>query len=258
MTVLVESREGGILRLTLNRPDKRNALSPDLIRALLDALARAGKDESVRCVLLEGTGTSFCAGGDVEAMLARRGDAAAAKRAQDELFAPLARAILLLEKPVVAHVNGDAFGAGLMLVLAADHAVARPGARFAASFVRVGLAPDTAGSWLLVKTLGLRAARDLALLGEPLNAQRALELGIVSAVEEDAEGKALLAARKLAEGATRAIGLTKRALVLGAGDTLDAALSREAAFQALLFTSHDHAEGADAFLEKRAPRFVGR
>lgn len=255
--VLHEKREGGVLSLTLNRPDKRNALSPDLVQALRAALARAGKDADVRAVLLAGEGAAFCAGGDFDAMRARRGDAFATKKAQQEGFAALARDVLLLEKPVVAHVNGDAFGAGLMLVLASDYAVAAPQARFAATFAKVGLVPDTAGTWLLPKTLGLRDARALVLLPDPVDAARAREMGLVNAVEEDAAGKAMQVARRWAEGPTFAYGLAKRAIVEGTADDLDAALAREANYQAMCFTTQDHAEGVDAFLEKRLPVFRG-
>jgi 2-(1,2-epoxy-1,2-dihydrophenyl)acetyl-CoA isomerase len=256
VSALREATEGGVLRLVLSRPDKRNALSPDLVRALLDAVGRAAREDAVRSVLLTGDGAAFCAGGDVDAMLARRGDALATHRAQKELFAPLARAILLLEKPVVCYANGDAFGAGLSLVLASDWAVAAPGARFAASFARLGLMPDTAATWLLPRTLGLRAARELALGAEPVDAARAKELGVVSQV--GSLDDAVARAHAFAQMATRALGLAKRALVLGASDDLDAALAREAALQAALFTTRDHAEGADAFLQKRAARFEGR
>lgn len=258
MTVLLESLDGGVLSLTLNRPEKRNALSPELVDALRAGLRRAREDPAVRCVLLEAAGAAFCAGGDFDAMRQRRGDAMATKTAQDERFAALARDVLLLEKPVVAAVQGDAFGAGLMLVLAADHAVAAPGARFAATFVKVGLVPDTAGTWLLPKTLGLRDARRLALLPDPVDARKAESMGLVSEVAEDAAARAREVARRLAEGPTLALGLAKRAIVLGTADDLDAALAREANYQALMFTTRDHAEGVDAFVEKRAPRFEGR
>lgn len=258
MPVLARALDNGVLALTLNRPEKRNALTPDLIRLLRDALQEARDSDDVRSVLLEGAGPAFCAGGDFDAMLERRGHALATKKAQDELFAALARDILLLEKPVVAHVNGDAYGAGLMLVLAADHAVAAPRARFAATFTKVGLLPDTAGTWLLPKTLGLRDARRLALLPDAIDAKKAEALGLVSEVADDAKARAWEIARRWAEGPTRALGLAKRAIVLGTADDLDAALAREANLQGLLFTTPDHAEGVDAVREKRAPRFVGR
>lgn len=257
MTVLLEEQRAGVLRLTLNRPDKRNALSPELVRALREALGRARDDAAVRSVLLTGAGPAFCAGGDFDAMMARRGNALATKEAQDTLFAGLARDMLLLEKPIVAHVNGDAFGAGLMLVLAADYAVAAPGARFAATFAKVGLLPDTAGTWLLPKTLGLRAARQLALLPDPIDAEEAEALSLINKRAEDAAARADEVARRWAEGPTRALGLAKRAIVLGTADDLDAALAREANLQGLLFTTRDHAEGVDAFLAKRAAQFTG-
>ena len=257
MTVLLAERDEGLLRLTLHRPEKRNALSPELVGALREAIARAAADADVRAVLLSGAGPAFCAGGDFDAMLARRGDALATFRAQQDLFGALARDLLALEKPVVAHVNGDAYGAGLALVLAADHAIAAPGARFAATFAKVGLVPDTGATWLLPKTLGLRAARELVLFPDPVDASRARELGIVNAVEEDHAGKALAAGRRLAQGPTRAYGLAKRALVLGTADDLDGALGREAALQGLCFTTHDHAEGVDAVREKRTPQYRG-
>ncbi|HWH07811.1 MAG TPA: enoyl-CoA hydratase-related protein [Candidatus Thermoplasmatota archaeon] len=257
MTVLLESLDAGVLELTLHRPEKRNALSPELVDALRAALRRAREDPDVRSVLLLGAGPAFCAGGDFDAMRARRGDAMATKTAQDERFAALARDVLCLEKPVVAAAHGDAFGAGLMLVLAADHAVAAPGARFAATFVKVGLVPDTAGSWLLPKTLGLRDARRLALLPDPVDARKAESMGLVSEVAEDAQARAREVARRWAEGPTLALGLAKRAIVMGTSDDLDAALAREANLQALMFTTQDHAEGVDAFVEKRPPRFRG-
>jgi 2-(1,2-epoxy-1,2-dihydrophenyl)acetyl-CoA isomerase len=254
---LLVARDGGLMRLTLNRPDKRNALSPELVRALRDALAVAAEDDAVRALLVTGAGKAFCAGGDFDAMLERRGNALATKDAQDHLFAALARAILLLEKPVVAHVNGDAFGAGLMLALACDYAVAHPDARFAATFTKVGLVPDTGGTWLLPKALGLRAARELVLMAEPVDAARAKELSLVNDVREDAAARAEEVAKRWAEGPTRALGLAKKALVLGTADNLEGSLARESAYQAMMFTTHDHAEGVDAFREKRAPRFRG-
>lgn len=257
---LRESLDDGILRLTLDRPEKRNALSPELLRAMRTVLARARDDDSVRCVLLTSAGAAFCAGGDFDAMRARHdapeGAALATHRAQQELFGALARDMLALEKPVVVFANGDAFGAGLSLVLAADHVVASPTARFAATFVKVGLLPDTAGTWLLVKTLGLRDARRLAMRAPTLDAKEAERLGLVSELGDLAKAEDV--AREWAQGPTRALGLAKRALVHAADHGLEAALAREAAMQGALFTTADHQEGVRAFQERRAARFEGR
>ncbi|MEA3199874.1 MAG: 2-(1,2-epoxy,2-dihydrophenyl)acetyl-CoA isomerase [Thermoplasmata archaeon] len=258
MSVLLARRDAGVLHLTLNRPDKRNALNPELIAALREQLALAAKDADVRAVLLTGAGPVFCAGGDLDTMVSRRGDAFAAQKAQETMFGALVKDVLLLEKPVVALVNGDAHGAGLMLMLACDYAVAAPSARFAASFTRIGLVPDTGGSWLLPKTLGLRAARELALLPDPMDAKRAQEIGLVNAVAEDAAERAGAIARRWAEGPTIALGLTKKAIVLGTADNLEGALGREAALQGLAYATRDHAEGVDALKEKRAARYEGR
>lgn len=257
--VLRESVEDGIMRLTMDRPDKRNALSPELVRALRAAFAKARDDQEVRCVLLTGEGPAFCAGGDLDAMRARHDDPAgpalATKRAQEDLFGGLAKDILLLEKPVVAFVNGDAYGAGLSLVLACDHVVSAKDARFAATFVKIGLIPDTAGTWLLIKTLGLRDARRLALIPDAISAKEAEEYGLVSEIGDSARAEEV--ARRFAEGPTRALGLAKRAIVHASADTLEDALAREATLQGMLFTTKDHAEGVKAFTEKRAPKFRG-
>jgi 2-(1,2-epoxy-1,2-dihydrophenyl)acetyl-CoA isomerase len=258
MSVLLQQRDGGVLRLTLNRPEKRNALNPEILLALRAAVADAAKDPGVRAVLVTGAGQAFCAGGDLDTMISRRGDPFAAQHAQETLFGALARDVLMLEKPVVAHVNGDAHGAGLMLVLACDYAVCAPHARFAASFTRIGLVPDTAGSWLLPKTLGLRAARELALLPDAMDAKRAQELGLVNAVSDDAGAKAEEIARRWAEGPTVALGLAKKAIVLGTADNLDGSLAREAALQGLAYATRDHGEGVDALKEKRAAQYEGR
>lgn len=258
MPVLLTARENGVLRLTLNRPEKRNALNPELLRALRAAVADAARDPSVRAVLLDAEGAAFCAGGDLDTMVSRRGNAFAAQDAQETLFGAFARDLLLLEKPVVAAVHGDAHGAGLMLVLACDYAVAAPSAKFAASFTRIGLVPDTAGSWLLPKTLGLRAARELALIPDPIDAKRAESLSVVNLVHDDPRAKALEIAKRWAEGPTLALGLAKKAIVLGTADNLDGALAREAALQGLAYVTRDHGEGVDALKEKRPARYEGR
>jgi 2-(1,2-epoxy-1,2-dihydrophenyl)acetyl-CoA isomerase len=256
--VLLEDRKNGILSLTLNRPQVRNALDRELVERLLAALRGAGTSPEVRAVLLTGAPPSFSSGGDLRWMQERRGNAAATKSVQETHFGALARGLLTLEKPVVAAVNGDAFGAGLMLACACDFVVAAPSARFGAPFVRVALIPDTGATWLLPRLVGLRAARRLTLMGDAIEAAEAAALGLVDAVQADCVARAWEIAEKAAQGPTAAMGLAKRALLRGAEASFDEALANEANLQALCFVLDDHAEGVDAFLEKRPPRFQGR
>lgn len=260
MPPLRSALESGVLTVTLDRPDKRNALDAATLDRLLEVLAHAAKDDPVRCVVLTGEPPAFCAGGDVEWMLARQGKPMETKEAQAKRFGAVAKAILTLEKPVLAKVNGDAIGAGLSLALAADVAVAADTARFGAPFAKLALVPDTGATWLLPKTLGLRAAKELVLLPDLVDAKRAQELGLVNKVVTasalDAECDRI--ATRWAEGPTKAFGLAKRALTTGTSGTLTQALAEEADLQALCFTLDDHAEGVRAFQEKRVPRFTGR
>jgi len=250
----------GVLTLALARPEARNALSPDLVAALLDALSRAAADDAARVVVLAAEGSVFCAGGDAKDMAARKGDPLATKTRQERGFGALARALLTFPKPTVARVQGDALGAGLGLVLACDFAVVADHARLGATFAKMALAPDTGASWTLPRIVGLRAARELVLSAEPIDARRAFALGLASDVvpAADLDARVAALAGRLAEGPTRAYGLAKRALLSGAGSGLDEALALEATLQALAFTTRDQAEAVDAFLAKRTPRFEGR
>lgn len=259
--VLLRSLDArGVLTLTLNRPAQRNALDPALCDALLAALTDAERDGSVRCVVLAGAGEAFCAGGDLRNMQERRGKPLATLERQERAFGPIARQWLMMEKPTIAKVHGVATGAGAALACGADFAFMAESARMGFTFARVALVPDTGASWLLVKILGLRKAREIALSAELISAKEAAQWGLVTEAAPDAKLEARVDERagKLAALPTRALGMARRALADGASSTLDEALAREAQLQALCFTLEDHAEGVDAFLAKREPEFHGR
>lgn len=268
MTVLERSHDDGILTLRLNRPEALNALSGELAVALREAVTVAEADDAVRCVILTGNGRGFCAGGDLAEIAAEFGaataeggmTAAAALEGVRRDSAPLMDALLGFSKPLVAAVNGACAGAGLGLAMAADVIVAAETATFTVVFTRRGLVPDFGVTHLLPRLVGLRAARELCLLGDAVPAARARELGLVTQVAPDAElaEAALGWARRLADAAPVALRLTKR--LLAETFELDArqAVEREFAAQALCLTTADALEGMTAFLQKRAPRFTGR
>ncbi len=260
MPSLAVAREGAVLRITLARPEARNALDDGLTRALTHAFEDAARDPGVRCVVLAGDGPVFCAGGDLKGMRERRGRPDLTEVRMREGVNPLARAILMCPKPVVARVHGDAHGAGLMLAVLADFAIAASSARLGLTFARAGLVPDTGATWLLPRIIGLRAARELYLLADIIDAAKAVELGLVSRVVpvEDLDDAVDALAARLAEGPTGALGLGKRALVAGAFSSFEDALANEAASQALTYALDDQKEAVDAVLEKRAPTFSGR
>ena len=253
---LLTERDDGVDTLTLNRPDALNALNSQLRRELLAALNAARKDESVRAVVITGAGRGFCAGADLRGGSTERDF----RRVLASEYSPLIEAIRNLPKPVVASVNGVAAGAGVSLALAADVVVAAEGARFVPAFARIGLVPDSGLARIMVRALGRHRAFE-SLMGErQLGAAEAQKLGLVAAVVPDdqlADATRALAHR-LAAGPTRGIGLTKRLLNASEDASLADALAAEAALQELAGRTDDHAEGVNAFGEKRDPEFTGR
>jgi 2-(1,2-epoxy-1,2-dihydrophenyl)acetyl-CoA isomerase len=249
--------DGPVATLTLDRPEALNALTVAVKVALREALERIAADRSVRVVILTGAGRAFCAGQD----LAERDlpDAAPLDVELRERYNPIIRALRSMGQPVIAAVNGVAAGAGASLAFACDLRIAAEDARFVLAFGRIGLVPDSGATWFLPRLVGAARAAEIALVGDPIDAEAALRIGLVSRV---VPGDQLIAqARELADriaaGAPLAQALTKHALERAATIDLETALEGEAKLQGIAGASADHAEGLAAFREKRAPRFTG-
>lgn len=255
-TIIVE-QSGGVMTITLNRPDVLNAVNDQMAGELRDALRQGSRDAAVRCVLITGAGRGFCSGQDLRD---RAGGQTSYREHLHATYNPVISLIRTMEKPVLAAVNGVAAGAGCSLALAADLRVASERASFIEVFSRVGLVPDSGSTWFLPRLVGLGKALELAYLAEPVDAQEALRLGLVNRVvpHEDLMPKAMDLAQRLAAGPTRAYGLTKRAMTYALRSTLDDALDYEAHTQEVAGRTADHREGVTAFLEKRKARYEGR
>jgi 2-(1,2-epoxy-1,2-dihydrophenyl)acetyl-CoA isomerase len=253
---LLQSVTGGVLTLTLNRPEVLNAITPALLDEVTESLRSAASDRSVRAVIITGTGRGFCSGQDLRASTSVGGlDVGAVLR---DHYTPAIRAIRSMDQPVIAAVNGVAAGAGFSLALACDLRIAAESATFVQAFVRIGLIPDLASTYFLPRLIGPARAAELTMLGDTVDAARALELGIVNRVVPDAELAPVAAelAGRLARG-PRSIGLTKRALEVSHENDLEAQLAVEERLQTEATTTRDFAEGVSAFLEKRRATFTG-
>ena len=253
--------ENRIARITLSRPDRLNSFTMAMHRELRDALDRVSADESVRVLLLTGAGRGFCAGQDLaDREVAPGGEAVDLGKAVTDWWAPLVRQLRTMPKPVVCAVNGVAAGAGANVALAADIVIATQSASFIQPFCKLGLIPDTGGTWILPRLLGTARAMGLAMLGDKLSADKAEEWGLIWKSVPDAEFQTtvdkMLAG--LAKAPTRGLARTKE-LLLGSGTLeLDEALQREAEVMRELGFSDDYREGVSAFMEKRTANFTGK
>ena len=255
------SVEDGVALLVLDRPERRNALTPGVVGGLARVLAEVEADDAVGAVVLTGAGGAFCAGGDVKAM-AEAGEWSAAqllerqRRSQREVCARLWR----MPKPVLAALPGSAAGAGLGIALACDLRYAAPGAVLTTAFAKVGLSGDYGVAWFLTRLVGTAMARELLYLSPRLDADAACRLGLVNAVLPDEEllPHVLQTARALAAGPRVALGFMKANLAVALSADLEEAMDAEVAHHVTSKGTADHAEAARAFVERRPPRFSGR
>ena len=253
--------EQGVATITLNRPNVLNSFNMPMAAELQQALEAAAEDDRIRAVLLTGAGRAFCAGQDLaETAPADGSPGPEISEIVRKSYNPVVRAIRRLEKPVVCAVNGVAAGAGANLALACDVVLAADTASFVQAFSKIGLIPDTGGTFFLPRLVGLARATALAFFGDKLAAADAQAMGMIYRVVEATRllDEARVIARRLATQPTRGFGLTKRAFNQSLANDLDAQLEVEAELQAEAARTADFAEGVRAFLEKRQPSFAGR
>lgn len=259
-SILFEKR-GSVALATLNRPQALNSFTRQMHRELWAVLDQVEADRGLRALVITGAGRGFCAGLDLSELDFTPGPGQA-ERADpgplvDQFFNPTARRLQALRVPTIAAVNGVAAGAGASLALCCDIAIAAPGASFVQAFSKIGLIPDTGGSWLLVERLGLARAMALAMTGDKLPAAQAKDWGLIWDLAEDSLAAALSLAERLAAMPTRALVATRQLLQGAATRSLDQQLDAERDLQSALGRTHDYLEGVTAFLEKRAPQFRG-
>lgn len=260
--LVLQQRDGALAVLSLNRPERRNALNAALCADLHRALQALAEDGDVGTVLLRGEGPAFCVGGDVKDMADGKGrDQGIDQRVRGlRLRMDASRLLHTMAKPTVAAVQGAVAGAGLSLALACDFRLVARSTKITTAFAKVGLAGDFGGSWFLTQIVGSARARDLYLRPRVISADEALAIGMVTEVVDDdrLDERARQFAAELAAGPRITLGYMKRNLNLAQTAPLDSALDQEALHHILSSTTEDHREAAAAFVDKRPPRFVGR
>ena len=258
MSSILFEIKNSIAYITLNRPDKFNSFNREMALLLQNKLDECASLQEVRCVYITGTGKAFCAGQDIGELVGENKIELA--QILSEHYNPIVQRIRNLPKPVVAAVNGVAAGAGLSLALACDVRIMNASAKFVEAFIGIALIPDSGATFFYAKMLGYAKAFEFATLNKPISADEALALGMVNQVLHPgafADGLQAMA-KKYAEGPTQSYGYVKLLLQNAQSATLEHMLELEAEYQQLAGESHDYAEGVKAFIEKRAPEFLGR
>jgi enoyl-CoA hydratase/carnithine racemase len=258
---LIYEQDGPIVILTMNQPEKRNPLTGNsAVPEFLAAIDRIHDDRSVRCVILTGNGPSFSAGGDIREMKRQSTPEVSEMEIRNQYQRGIQRlttALFNLEVPVIAAVNGHAIGAGLDLACMCDIRIASETAKFAESFVRIGIVPGDGGAWLLQRIVGMSRAAELTFTGDTIDAQQALAWNLVSRVvpHDELMASARELAGRIAQNPSNGLRLTKRLMRESIHSHLGTVLELSATFQAISHKTPDHSEAVNAFLEKRAPRF---
>jgi enoyl-CoA hydratase/carnithine racemase len=262
---LLYEKADNIVTLTLNDPDVRNAISDEeTISGIVEALAKINDDYDVRCAILTGAGTAFSSGGNVKKMQRHDGMFAGGVYNVREGYLRgiqrIPRAMYELEVPIIAAVNGPAIGAGCDLACMCDIRIAGRSARFAESFVKLGIIPGDGGAWFLPRVVGTSNARLMAFTGEAFDAEQALQMGLVSKIVDDAQlmDEARALARRIAVNPAYGLRMAKRLLREGERSELHTLLDMSASMQAIAHQSEDHKEAVTAFVEKRKPVFRNR
>jgi 2-(1,2-epoxy-1,2-dihydrophenyl)acetyl-CoA isomerase len=257
MSSISSEIKGGVFIVRFNRPDKFNSFNRAMALALIEVLERASSMPDVRCVLLSGEGKAFCAGQDLSEAIDKEGPGI--KRIVEEHYNPIILAIRKMPKPVIAAVNGVAAGAGANIALACDIVLAAKSASFIQAFSKIGLIPDSGGTYTLPRLVGMQLASALMFTGDKLTADDARSFGMVYRVFEDADlqTQALALATQMAAMPTKALAQTKQLLNESYGNTLEQQLRAEGEHQVTAAAGNDYAEGVNAFLEKRKAVFKG-
>lgn len=256
--VLFEVNEGVAL-ITLNRPDRYNAVNQDLVDGISESLDKAKNDESIRAIVMTGAGKGFCAGADMMVF----GEQVTPEQRRDYLidqYQPLMRQFYNLNKPIIGAINGTAAGVGAAFALACDLRVMSEKSAILYAFINIGLGPDGGASWLLSRQVGYSKAFEIAISGKKVLGQQCLELGLTNRVVENEKilENAINWAKELANRPTLAIGITKQDIVHSMNNDLDSTIAFEAECQVSAFKSYDLKEGVTAFIEKRKPNFRGK
>ncbi len=253
--------DNGVAILTLNRPEKLNSFNQEMFREIRVAFKQIMQENGVRCLLITGAGRAFCAGQDLADRSIKAGDEPAdLSRSLEENYNPLIRKITQLEMPVICAVNGVAAGAGSSFALACDIVFAARSASFIQSFCKLGVIPDSGGSWLLPQLAGRARAMGLAMLGEKLSADQAQQWGLIWQCIDDDKlmSEATSTARFLATQPTKGLALIKRAIIASASNSLHKHLDLERDLQGIAGRTDDYQEGVSAFMQKRSATFTGK
>jgi 2-(1,2-epoxy-1,2-dihydrophenyl)acetyl-CoA isomerase len=257
MTFIKTEIEGTVMKITLNRPDKFNSFNSEMALQLQDSLDKASEDKNIRAIYLTGVGKAFCAGQDLSEALDANGPGI--ERIVREHYNPIIQKIRVLEKPVVCAVNGVAAGAGANIALACDIVIAATSVSFIQAFSKIGLIPDSGGTFFLPRLIGFGKASALMMLGDKVSATDAERMGMIYKVIDDSylQTEAFAIAKTVADLPTQGIGYTKRLLNKSMDNSLEEQLDYEADMQVHATLTYDYSEGVNAFLEKRKAVFKG-